>query len=880
MEIKRNSFSKRKVIISFIKRKLYKKWLLILLITGIPTVIIISPVVYRLAYKNYDKLPLSKAFIGRVKDTLPFQMVQSNFKENVPFNIFKGILQKSEPLVIDINFKNYKKLQDKRNKAIKREVLYRENDDYVSAKIKYKDKDYKAKIRLKGDWIDHLAGKRWSFRVKILDGKSLFGMRKFSLQTPKTRNYINEWIFHKLMKYENLPSLRYKFVPLILNGNNYGIYALEEHFDKILIESNKFKEGPIIRLDDNILWKSFKRIIPENISSGYYKSYPKPFKENQVLKNKVLENQLIKANQLLTGYKYKKLKASDVFDIDSLAKYLAIADLNNAKHGIVWENLPFYYNPITSKLMIIGFDAYPKKELLDKLAIEEPRMYNFFRDQNLLEKYVYYLEKYSSENYLKTFLKEIEKPYKENMNILYKSYPALVSNLENIFKNQEIINEKLNPIMPLNVYFKSVSSDNKLLTITTGNNQILPIKINGIFYKNKLIFEPKNQILVSGTRRNNFVNFSNHELIPVENLQSFDILKNKSNKLYIDYKITGTNTTKRILFKNYKRENPINALSDYVRTPSNYRDFEFIKHDKENKILYFKNGEWEIEKSLILPPNYKVVINPGTTLKLTNKAGILSFSKLNFKGTKLQPIKIIGSSNRGNFFVVINAKDISTLENVLFSNLSSSDMDYWSISGAVTFYESPAVFKNCIFKNNNSEDSLNLIRSKFRIINSLFSDAKSDALDIDFSDGSIENLQIINSGNDALDISGSEVSLNSLYILKAEDKGISLGESSSLKGKNIFISGAEIAIASKDLSNFNAKDIYIESSTIAYVVFQKKPEYGPSKLNLLNVKTDNISNDYLMEEGSSLMINGKNRQPNATNVEKVLYGNLYGKKSG
>ena len=80
MEIKKNSNNKTNTIISLIKRNLYRKWLLIFLITGIPAGIIISPFVYRLAYANYEKLPFSKAFLGRLKDSLPVQMVQSNFK--------------------------------------------------------------------------------------------------------------------------------------------------------------------------------------------------------------------------------------------------------------------------------------------------------------------------------------------------------------------------------------------------------------------------------------------------------------------------------------------------------------------------------------------------------------------------------------------------------------------------------------------------------------------------------------------------------------------------------------------------------------------------------------------------------------------------------
>ena len=66
-------------------------------------------------------------------------------------------------------------------------------------------------------------------------------MKIFSIQHPRTRNYIYEWIFHQALKREGILSLRYKFINVTLNGQDLGVYALEEHFDKRLIEYNKYE---------------------------------------------------------------------------------------------------------------------------------------------------------------------------------------------------------------------------------------------------------------------------------------------------------------------------------------------------------------------------------------------------------------------------------------------------------------------------------------------------------------------------------------------------------------------------------------------------------------------------------------------------------------
>ena len=69
---------------------------------------------------------------------------------------------------------------------------------------------------------------------------------------PRARNYIHEWLFHELASEEDLIKLIYKFVNLRINGNSMGLYVFEENFDKVLIERNKRRNGPIFSLTEDI----------------------------------------------------------------------------------------------------------------------------------------------------------------------------------------------------------------------------------------------------------------------------------------------------------------------------------------------------------------------------------------------------------------------------------------------------------------------------------------------------------------------------------------------------------------------------------------------------------------------------------------------------
>ena len=131
-------------------------------------------------------------------------------------------------------------------------------------------------MRLKGDFLDHIKHSyKWSFRIQTKNEKTLFGMQRFSIQHPETRNWLSEWLFHEAAKQEGVTSLRYKFVRVILNGKDLGIYLLEESFEKRLIEHNLRREGPIIRFDETYAIQEIQE-SEGKVFSGYGFFYSSP----------------------------------------------------------------------------------------------------------------------------------------------------------------------------------------------------------------------------------------------------------------------------------------------------------------------------------------------------------------------------------------------------------------------------------------------------------------------------------------------------------------------------------------------------------------------------------------------------------------------------
>jgi len=80
-----------------------------------------------------------------------------------------------------------------------------------------------------------------------------------------------------------------------------------------------------------------------------------------------------------------------------------------------------------------------------------------------------------------------------------------------------------------------------------------------------------------------------------------------------------------------------------------------------------------------------------------------------------------------------------------------------------------------------------------------------------------------------------------------------------------------IAVASKDRSTVDITRLQIKDCWGGLAVYQKKPEFGPGKMTVNDIKQENIQYSPLVEQGSQMKIDGKTIPPNTKNLAKQLY---------
>tara|TARA_Y100000310_G_scaffold344228_1_gene455844 strand:+ start:2558 stop:5290 length:2733 start_codon:yes stop_codon:yes gene_type:complete len=830
----------------------------------------------------------NKVNLGSIKN-----FIKGLWKENIkiPLNFINGILSKPEKIAIDITFTDYQKLEYKRQQAFETGFLLSSSDDYVPIDIIYNGEIIPARIRLKGDKIDNLQGDKWSFRIKIRGENTLFGMKAFSIQNPRARNYFNEFIYHKALKREGIIALRYDFIEVSINGEKKGIFAIEEHFDKRLIEDNNRVEGVILKFDEDWIWEEYSRgedyfsnYLKNNTDLDFYQSKIETFDNEDMLQDPRLSLQFEKARNLLEGFRQRRLKTHQVFDIDKLVEYFAINVILGAEHASHWTNIRFYYNPLTSRLEPIGSEGESSQLAHEALEQYFPNCLDVtfecsenkgtfydlvFKDPVFFEKYMKRLDEISQGDYLDNLFLELDEEIKTKKNILYKDNPFYFFNKEIYYANQRQIRERLDPVKSINVYLDENALKGNKLIVIVENIDSVALEMLNLDYNGRILSIKGNRMLQPKDFSSKYNKFE-FEFTPIN-----PSLDNFTTNLSLKYKMFGLN---------YVFDEPVSLWSpeekdfiekDFIRQESNKDVSELLSIDTSSKRIFVNRGTWTLNQSLIFPKGYSVFAEQGTIINLVDNSIILSHSNLQFIGTENSPIKIISSDNTGQGLVVLNADKQSNLENVVFEGLTSASKEGWELTGAVSFHESPVKLNKVSFKNINAEDSLNLVNSEFEITNVVFENCYSDCFDDDYSEGIIKDSVFNNCVNDCVDVSKANVELINLDITDIGDKGISAGEQASLIIKNLNIDSNFkqnfIGVASKDQSEVIISDSYISNCEYGLAVYQKKSEYGPGYIEAKNIEIVNSTNKYILESKSELIIDDKIILGN----EKEVYDTLY-----
>ena len=760
-----------------------------------------------------------------------------------------------------------------RDRALSREVITSDLKTYFKGSVTVDGRKLPVSLRLKGDWVDHLEGEKWSFRIKFKGSNAYHGMKKFSIQDPHTRSFMMEWFGHKLFEKEDILTTRYQFKVVYINGVNRGVYALEEHFDKRLLEYRKRREGPIVKFDENGVWQGY--YDQQKYQRGF-KKFPYleaaeilPFSKKRTRKNPILLNQFILAQSHMSRFRNLDTTFQEYLDLDKMARFIALCDVMNATHGLIWHNQRNYLNPVNGLLEPIAYDCFSGQpsihyELLGMAPRwrEEDDFSSFdalFLNQEFNQLYIKYLKRFSSEEYMKASFLALENEIRYYEALLKHEYPLYFLDKDYFLLNQYNVKEKV----------KKYENQPKINRNISKKERYVGTSQNVVFDEVALKVYTIESDSLSGTFQ-----FENYLLSPIE-IIGYSTKANKNlifpfvQKIELDaflddaYKKTQGFSFKprRVYFKTRFTGDSLHSTKVSPFPPVEYKsimDFassQFVSNNDE--VRFNANEIYNFNETLYIPMNKKLVIEEGVRIGLSNGARFVCYGPVEMIGVQENPIRIEGIGASGGGLVLFPNRDSVEMNHVICTNLTDANTKTWTLTGGVTIYEGEVSLRNCSFINARSEDALNLIRCNFEIDGILIDKTFSDGFDADFCTGKLKNSIFRATGNDCIDFSGSEIDIEACEIVDSGDKGISGGESSILKVRNCSINNAYIGVAAKDKSFIMLEQTNLENCDFAFAAYRKKAEFGPAKIDVESSSLKNIQNTYLLERGSEIKHLGK-----------------------
>lgn len=389
-------------------------------------------------------------------------------------------------LIVDMPFENYNLLLEQRAAALATAVSITTESDFLNADIRLDNQTIPVRLRLRQGTAVHLGeDDKWNLDIRTRNDQQLLGMSRFYLLDPADNNWLNEWAFMQILQHEDILAPRYQFVRLIFNGDDRGVYALQEGFGAGQMTNPARPESVIVEYDATQLWESIAYMegsaaagadpIANLTASDFLYFEVDAFRDATIARDEQLLAQRDTAVALLRGLQSGELAASDVFDVKRYGRFLALVDLWGATQAISLTNLRYYYHPETGKLEPIGYNAAPA---LDDVTARIP-LSATYNDPIIQAAYIAAAEQFSQSSYLTDWQAQLAADWQNQARALNDEI-SLAPPWEQLAQRQELLGRSLNPLQPVLAYLGPPElSVQAIIQVDVANVLNIPVEIVG-----------------------------------------------------------------------------------------------------------------------------------------------------------------------------------------------------------------------------------------------------------------------------------------------------------------------------------------------------------------------------------------------------------------
>ena len=626
-------------------------------------------------------------------------------------------------------------------------------------------------VKQNGDWRDHILytddGVIRSLNATLDQGNVLNSVR-FKLLIPSTRGGLNEVFGISVLNSLGFITPETSQINVTVNGISSKM-IFQETARKELLERNSRREGPLFEGDESIIWGN-NRLLNDNVSLSRLEN------SNWFLKGK--------NSQAITLRAFGNLQASYILRGNRAVEMGQYIDPNTfspsgRSSSMIFPKFHFVIQALAAEHALISHNRKFYYNVFDGMF--EPIYY----DGNILHNQ----SPHEASSFDIPFASTILRNAYEELDV--ESYAALIASDKVKEKSSKYFIKHSGLSVPkaaklFDVYWSVFAARTIFLQHKIQDGQYTVATNKKTFKRTEFLEEI--DIFAERAYRNPLLEALGLQL--TKTLEETYLLELQNNKIVT----ISTKQLAKILEKNSFRGQHFTLL-------------QANESSKIDKILHYKLKGGEIIAS--------------------------------------KDIKIsIDEENRSILFEQKNSNDWALIKDILLENwkinfigisqgLKKNDeqrFNGFGMTGCLNFFNT--IFKKTTINvhKGECEDSLNIVNSKGNLADIKIFNSYSDAIDIDFSNISINKIAVNKAGNDCFDVSGGNYQIFQAALRECGDKGVSVGESSNLTLSELNLIGSNIGISSKDYSKVEVVRAQISNTYSCVEVRQKKQEFGGAYL--------------------------------------------------
>lgn len=678
----------------------------------------------------------------------------------------------------------YRALAAQRNSALQRGLLP-EDALPQAAQVWLDGSPVAAHVVLAGHKPDDWQEDKWSLDVTVQNGKTVLDMQSFALRSPALCGYLDGWLYAESLRQAGILAPRYTFANLVVNGDAWGVYALQEELSEAFLEAQGRENSSVLRLRNNAL------------ATPTAADFDLPVLAQMEWINDGTGEHAARAQALLNAFQEQSRPLSESVNAEQMGRYLAQADLWGAEQWDQWQEALYYYDPETDTLEPVGLARpvlHKNGAFFDGLA--------WYDALPVVEAYAQEALRISQPDYVETLRAERDDTFQRYYAALAQEFfPAFLEPpWSRLRERQKLLSDILHPSWTVRA-IEGKRGESPEVEIRVANLLRYPVVLDQVRLGDQAIeiqpaWVPQEDRSLVYLEAANVVLRAAREQLPryIRLWIPATALPAGPGKLELVTHLVGLEQEIIVgLLPPPLTQLPETSHTAVPSLQEALAQHPFLSLSAEPGFLDIAPGTWHVEGDLVLPDGLGLRAVGPTTLTFDPEALLVSSGPLHLQGTEDRTIRLLPSKRDWGGVVVSNASR-STEPSILL------DVEIQSTTQGITFYQSPVILDRCRVSGSTARHALQVVQSDFYLSNCEFAYASRHAFGATLARGQVWRSAFHNAIGYGIDLVESAATVSDVTLQRIYDRALSADRNSQVVVHGIRTRDTGIAVASTSAS--------------------------------------------------------------------------------